>query len=921
MRTCTLLLLLAASASAQSAKPEMHAVKIGEHTFTLPKGFTIEKVAGTPLIERPVNGSFDDKGRLYVTDSSGSNDKPTEQVKNPTHRVIRLESSKKDGIFDKAVVFADKLSFLEGALWFEGSLYVAAPPVILKLTDTDGDGIADKREVWFDGKTLTGCANDLHGPYLGPDRKIYWTKGAFAEQEHTLKDGKKFKTRASHIFRADPDGKNLEVVMTGGMDNPVGIAWSYGELFFTTTFFQHPAAGERDGIIHNTYGAVYGKDHDVLDGPIRTGPKLSEPMTHLGPAAPSGLVTYPDDWEFGDAYSGSLFCAQFNMAKVSRHMPVPKGATYWTNDSDFVSSDNRDFHPTDVIVAKDGSLLIIDTGGWYKLCCPSAQLTKKDVLGAVYRVRKIKPEKRTIWLTPPPPPPDFQGDSLKARAMALEIAIGSPRQKTDPTTVLAALDQNDNDAVLDAGFTRLLIDLGNAKRTRAGLAHKSPRVIRAALAALEQIPDAKLTAEEVRPHLSSQEMPLRDTAWWIVGRHPEWGKDLAVEFGRAIRSQTVSPELIIKFAGGPEVQEMLAGEASTLALEIMRRANLKAPPAIWMELLADTLMTPGIRSNTEWLVAALTTLRSFPAAMERPAGLDDALLAIARDPKKKPHQRVLALSAVRKTQLDGDQLKLAFDHLGAAEPAVLRSDAATVLAHAKLTAAQGRELAEFLPKVSPLDLDKLLPIFAKTPDEGTGVALLKALDNPTLRAAIRSEQLKPIFAGYPKTVRDDAVAFGAKLDAELAAKRVGLDKLLDGAAPGDIRRGQLVFNSAKTNCATCHKIGYVGGSLGPDLTRIGSIRNDKDLLESIVVPSASFVRSYEPVQVTRLDGRTHSGILKKDAPDEVVLAVSATEEVRILRAEIDVFKPGTVSVMPAGLEKQITKQELADLLAFLKGLK
>ena len=199
--------------------------------------------------------------------------------------------------------------------------------------------------------------------------------------------------------------------------------------------------------------------------------------------------------------------------------------------------------------------------------------------------------------------------------------------------------------------------------------------------------------------------------------------------------------------------------------------------------------------------------------------------------------------------------------------------------------------------------------------------MLKALDTPILRAAVRSEQLKPIFAVYPKPVQTEAAKFFDKLDAELQARRANLDKLLVGAQPGDIKRGQVIFNSAKTNCATCHKIGYVGGAIGPDLTRIGSIRTEKDLLESIVLPSASFVRSYEPVHVVRLDGRSHSGILKKDSPDEVVLAVSATEDVRIPRGDIDTFKPGTVSVMPAGLEQQITKQELADLLAFLKGLK
>ena len=74
---------------------------------------------------------------------------------------------------------------------------VAAPPHIWKLTDRDGDGIAETHTAWWDGQTLTGCANDVHGPYLGPDGWFYWTKGAFAEQKHTLGTGKPFVTRAA----------------------------------------------------------------------------------------------------------------------------------------------------------------------------------------------------------------------------------------------------------------------------------------------------------------------------------------------------------------------------------------------------------------------------------------------------------------------------------------------------------------------------------------------------------------------------------------------------------------------------------------------------------------------------------------------------------------------------------------------------
>src|SRR5580704_5470591 len=156
--------------------------KFGNRTITVPVGFEVELIAGPPLVERPVSADFDEQGRLYVTDSSGSNDAPEKQLKDKPHRVVRLEDTHGDGHFDKSTVFADRMMFPEGAMWFDGSLYVGAPPSIGKLTDTDGDGIGDKSEEWMQAKTLTGCANDLHGPYAGPDGWIYWCKGAFAKQ-------------------------------------------------------------------------------------------------------------------------------------------------------------------------------------------------------------------------------------------------------------------------------------------------------------------------------------------------------------------------------------------------------------------------------------------------------------------------------------------------------------------------------------------------------------------------------------------------------------------------------------------------------------------------------------------------------------------------------------------------------------------
>jgi putative membrane-bound dehydrogenase-like protein len=341
-------------------------------------------------VDRPITAAFDDVGRLYVADSSGSNDKVQEQLAKKPHRIVRIEDTDGDGRFDKQVVFADKMMFPEGTMWLDGSLYVAAPPSIWKLTDTNGDGVADQRVEWFQGQTLTGCANDLHGPYPGPDGWIYWCKGAFARQTYQRPGKSPLVTRAAHIFRSRPDGTGIEPVMTGGMDNPVDVVFTPGgERIFTTTFFVHPGGGQRDGLIHAIYGGVYGKVHDPLLEPAHrwTGPEVMPVLLHKGPAAPCGLTRYESD-NFGTAYQDNLFACYFNLHKVSRHILTPEGATFTAQDEDFVSSSDLDFHPTDVLEDADGSLLVVDTGGWYKLCCPTSQLHKPDVLGAIYRVRR-----------------------------------------------------------------------------------------------------------------------------------------------------------------------------------------------------------------------------------------------------------------------------------------------------------------------------------------------------------------------------------------------------------------------------------------------------------------------------------------------------------------------------------------------------
>jgi putative membrane-bound dehydrogenase-like protein len=967
-------------------QPKTNTVALNGHHFTLPDGFTIELAAGPPLVNRPITAAFDEQGHLYVSDSSGTNDKVQVQLEQKPHRILRLADTKGAGKFDSATVFADKMMFPEGTMWLDGSLYVAAPPSIWKLTDTDGDGVADKREEWFKGGTLTGCANDLHGPYRGPDGWIYWCKGAFARQTYERPGKPPFVTRAAHVFRARPDGTGVEPVMTGGMDNPVGLAFTPdGERIVSGTFFQHPAGGRRDGLIHAVYGGVYGKDHDVVYEHPWTGPSLMPIMTHLGPAAPAGLIRY-ESTAFGPEYSNNLFCALFNLHKVTRHVLIPSGSTFTTRDEDFLVSDNVDFHPTDVVEDADGSLLVIDTGGWYKLCCPSSQFHKPDVLGAIYRVRRagavpgrsgepsrtaaadlhaiivkgLAERRKKIWdacrsgdlatVREALHDPDettrqraihavsvhrdkeavaellrlLDGPSLQNRRAAAE-ALGRIGDKAAMPALLRTVGDDRSDRTLAHSLTYALTELGDRESVAAGLKSDNPRVRLAALTALDQMPGGNLDAPAVTTELTAADRALKETTWWIAGHHPEWGEQLTGVLRDRLDAKLSPAEQddlarqLGTLAKSPAIQKFLAEQcANPVALHAMAQANLRPVPDAWIAALTKRLST----ADGDQLRDVVHTARALTVPKPKAGAFTKALLAIAENADRPAEVRLDALAAI-----SGGPANLAspvFDFLRGQlrpdRPVAARTTTADVLSKAKLGKDQLLSLCESVKTAGPLEVERLLDAFGQSTDEAVGLALVAALRTSN-HGGLRVAALRPRLAKFGPAVQKQAEELYAALNADEAQQRAKLESLVSSLDKGDVRRGQTVFHSQKAACSSCHAVGYVGGKLGPDLTKIGSIRTERDLLESIVFPSASFVRSYEPIVVTTKSGKQHNGLLRKDTADEVVIATGADQEVHVPRADVEEIQPSTVSVMPSGLEQQLTKQELADLIAFLKACK
>jgi putative heme-binding domain-containing protein len=826
------------------------------------------------------------------------------------------------------------------------------------------------------------------------------------------------------------------------MDNPNFLVFTPGgERIFSTTFLQYPGGGKRDGLIHAAYGGVYGKEyHDVIDSHVWTGPNVMPPLVHLGAAAPAGLLRYESD-AFGKEYKDNLFTCCFNLQKVTRHIMEPVGSTFKTRDSDFLVSNNKDFHPTDVIEDADGSLLVIDTGGWYKLCCPTSQLQKPEVLGAIYRIRKkgmavvadprgtklqwknmsveevlklfddVRPcvRKRAVQvmadlfysqreekgefqipvsgLSPltrlnqvwafarmdrfgrfmlrsfkseyvndedetvrqaaihclglwrdanavPELKKLLKSTSMHNRRAAAE-ALGRIGDRSAVPDLLAAAS-DPCDRTLEHSLIYALIEIADAKGTAGGLTSDNMHIRQAALIALDQMPNGGLQAETVAAYLASPNAQMKETAWWIAGRHPEWGgavrgflaQRLAVKKQTAAEQDELAKQLA-KFARGGPVQQLLtasldpnkAAETRRIVLRAMAQAGLKQAPEAWANGLAQVLAS----DDVDLIQEAIDTARSWRDPKQRSEPLVAALLKVSRDTKNPVAVRLSALGAVPGgiPEVDTATFDLLRTHLDPKQPVLVRSAAADALGRAKLSSAQLQILNGCIKTIGPMELDRVLDAYTGCTDDAVGLELLANLKTASAKTSLRIETLKPRLAKFGPEVQARANELYATLNVDADKQRAHLEKLLGELkeGKGDISRGRTIFNSEKAACFACHAIGYLGGKLGPDLTHIGRIRSERDLLESIVFPSASFVRGYEPVVVTCKDGKIFNGIVRKEAADEIVLATGADQEARIARDDIDDLRPSQVSVMPAGFDTVVTRQELADVIAFLRACK
>jgi len=296
-----------------------------------------------------------------------------------------------------------------------------------------------------------------------------------------------------------------------------------------------------------------------------------------------------------------------------------------------------------------------------------------------------------------------------------------------------------------------------------------------------------------------------------------------------------------------------------------------------------------------------------------------ALIEIASNAANDAPLRLAALEVIAgrlPAPMNRGFFELALSCFEAEHPAQRRIAAAHVLAKAPLSPDQKLRCArELVPRAGPLELDPLLAMFeGGTASPTLHDVLAEALQDSPGLFSIASRRIESLFGPGNEAAEPILESFRSME----SRREERLAELVERISrhEGDPERGKAAF--VKGTCAVCHEAGASGGTIGPALTTIGDVRSERDLLEAIAFPSATFAREYEPWVVILKSGEVKLGRLGRETRETVELIDGQGVSHHLSTKDIRSREMASVSLMPPGLERLLSDVELADLIAFLK---
>jgi putative membrane-bound dehydrogenase-like protein len=952
--------------------------KVALKAFVVPDDLRIEQVLTEPVVRQPLFMNFDERGRLWVMQylqypypaglKMVSKDQFWRAVYDkvplpPPHgtrgadKITIHEDTNGDGTFDKHTVFVDGLNIASSFARGRGGVWVLNPPYLLFYPDRNNDDQPDgPPEVHLQGFGMQDTHSVVNSLRWGPDGWLYAAQGSTVNGNVSRYGEKKPQpvySMGQLIWRYHPETRRYEVFAEGG-GNSFGV-----EIDAKGRIYSGHNGGDTRGF-HYVQGAYYRKGfgkHGPLSNPYSFG--FFEAMKHHAVQRFTHNFVIYEGGTLPTRYRGKLFGVEPMQGQVVQAEIDGDGSTFRTKDINrVVKTNDRRFRPVDIKVGPDGAIYVADL---YEPQIShrehfSGQIDKSD--GRIYRLVGIDAKRQAA--------PRLDKKSTRElvellshankwyRQTALRL-IGDRRDKSVIPLLKKRIADSDGQLALESlwalnlsgGFddsvaaktlnhddphvrlwtVRLLCDDGRvspsiAKQLAALAKSESYIEVRSQLACSAKRLPAKDGLPIVRSLLSHSadasdpHLPL--LLWWAIESKAKGEPHAVVDLFKnaklwslPIMKQMILERVMRRFAQSGTRNDLLIcaklfalspGKDSNTVLMRGFEAAFKGRPLTGLPAeLTQQLSKAGGGSLT------------FRVRQGDKAAVQEALSAIgdAKTPVTKRIEYAQVFGEVReplcipvllKALGDAKSDKLRMTILTALQPYNEDGIATMTLSLYGKFSADVRAVAQTL-LVSRAAWNRQ---FLEAVEAGKVDRKSIPLDVVRQMTLHRDARIAALVKKHWKDIRGATTA-------EMQAAVTRFQRVL-AAGSGDPYKGKLLYNNS---CGKCHILFGGGGRIGPDLTAYK--RDDTTrILINIVNPSAEIREGFETYLVVTEDGRTVTGFLFDRDNRVVVLRGADGQNITIPRDKIEAMVRQKKSLMPEGLLKDLSEQQVRDLFAYLK---
>ncbi|MBL9134315.1 MAG: HEAT repeat domain-containing protein [Verrucomicrobiales bacterium] len=931
--------------------------------FETEPGFVVELVACEPQVVDPVALAFDEHGRLFVAEDR---DYPVGTPDGRPQGVIALlEDLDHDGRMETRHDFATGIAFPNGVLCWRGGVVVTASPDVYWLSDTNGDGRADIRETWLTGFDTNATsqlrAND---PTLGPDGWIHFAGG--------LRGGKVSRpgrnTEAVDTEKGDlrfrPDTGELELV-TG--KSQFGIAFDdTGNRF---------ACMNRVQVQHAPLAARHlaRNPHLPSPGTLQNCPEFVEntlmPQYSAGASRYfpiSANVTTADSHEgtysaacavhlyrgnqLPTEYRGAAFSCDPTGNLVRGDRLEKTGGTFAAlrihEGTEALRSRDNWFRPVFLADGPDGALYVADM---YRRTIEHPEYLPGEVrqhtdfesgkgMGRIWRLRGTTARK--------------QRPTALARASSRRLVeeLGSPipwvrdtafrllLERGDPGVVdrlVRDLRRGSSSAVTLAAQLRLAAVLGGLtdETLRRALNHSDPAIRQIAVTLSEpRLPSTPALVETVLaraddpdPHVRFQtalslgeiQDPRTLPALARIANRQAWDRWTRSAILSSLGHREQTAPFVAELARNPDPNEGVLILVAELGRLTALQAGQESPLAPVMQNQASAQASAGLAFQIAFLSGIAEVARdaarlAMPASTATTASLLEAARSRASNsqlslPLRRQALRLLAFDRSIDTERVLKKL------LVVSEPADIQTSAA----HSLLLGGSADTAAELVTDSaweshSPALRLTLIQTLAGRPE--LAAVLLDAIERGTLSTGLLTAPQKEALRKSKDAVlrsRAERLVSSVPGDRLQAFESAKASLQLSPHA----QNGKTVFDRA---CASCHRFNQRGIPVGPDLFGIRQ-QPKETILYHIIIPEAEIAPNFVNYECELKDGRSLAGLLASESAASVTLRMAQGQEEILPRQHILRLSASRLSLMPQELEKSLALQDLADLLAYLRG--